>query len=328
MGRREFIKAIAGSAASAWLPPARAQQPGSRPVIGVLEAWSPDASISYLTGFKEGLSAAGYVEGSNVLIEYRSAEANIDRLPALAADLVRDRVTVIVATSIRPALAAKSATNTIPIVFATANDPVRFGLVASINRPGGNATGVSWLTAMLGEKRLGLLHELVPTANTIALLVNPRNANAEANVKQAKDAALQLGVRAKLLNATDAQSLDSGFATLASQRAGALLVLNDPLFVDLRDNIIALAAHHALPAIYSQRLYTDAGGLMSYGASVPEAFRQAGAYTGRILKGEKPADLPVIQSDKFELIINLKTAKSLGLSVPPSLLARADEVIE
>ena len=242
--------------------------------------------------------------------------------------MVRRRVAVIVASAIRAALAAKGATNAIPIVFATANDPVPFGLVKSLNRPGGNATGVSWLTALLGEKRLGLLHELAPAANAVAVLVNPNNANADANVRNAESAARNLGMRTHVAKLPDEQSLDQAFADAVGQGARALLVLNDPLFTDLRLKIIALAARHALPAIYSQREYPDAGGLMSYGASVPEAYRQVGVYSGRILNGEKPADLPVVQSAKFEFVINLKTAKALGLEVPAKLLALADEVME
>jgi putative tryptophan/tyrosine transport system substrate-binding protein len=326
MRRREFI-ALVGGAAAAWPLAGHAQQPAV-PIIGVLEPWSPAASASYLARFREGLNETGYVEGHNVIFDYRSAEGKNDRLPVLADELVRGGAAVIVASAIRAALAAKAATNTVPIVFATANDPVQFGLVKSLNRPGGNATGVSWLTAMLGEKRLGLLHELVPTATVVAVLVNPNNANADANVGNAQAAAHTLGMQVHLLKATDEQSLEGAFAGVVQQRAGLLLVLNDPLFTDLRPQIVALAARHALPAIYSQREYLDLGGLMSYGASVPEAYRQVGIYTGRILKGEKPADLPVVQSAKFELVINLKTARALGLTIPPCVLAIADEVIE
>jgi ABC-type uncharacterized transport system substrate-binding protein len=330
MNRRAFILALGGAAAAPsflWPLAARAQQPAV-PIIGVLEPWSPAASASYVARFREGLNETGYVEGRNVIFDYRSAEGKNDRLPVLADELVRGGAAVIVASAIRAALAAKAATNTVPIVFATANDPVQFGLVKSLNRPGGNATGVSWLTAMLGEKRLGLLHELVPTATVVAVLVNPNNANADANVGNAQAAAHTLGMQVHLLKAIDEQSLEDAFAGAVQQRAGLLLVLNDPLFTDLRPQIVALAARHALPAIYSQREYLDLGGLMSYGASVPEAYRQVGMYTGRILKGEKPADLPVVQSAKFELVINLKTAKALGLTIPPGVLAIADEVIE
>src|SRR5262245_2786124 len=325
MRRRAFIALIGGAAA--WPLAPGAQQPAV-PIIGVLEPWSPAASASYLARFREGLHETGYVEGRNVAFEYRSAQGKNDRLPMLADELVHRGAAVIVASAIRAALAAKAATNTIPIAFATANDPVQFGLVKSLNRPGGNATGVSWLTAMLGEKRLGLLHEVAPTATVVAVLVNPNNANADANVGNARAAARTLGMQVHLLKATDEQSLEDGFAGVVQPRAGLLLVLNDPLFTDLRPNIIALAARHALPAIYSQREYPDLGGLMSYGASVPDAYRQVGIYAGRILKGEKPADLPVIQSAKFELVINLKTAKVLGLTIPPGVLAIADEVIE
>jgi len=324
MKRREFITLVGGAALAPFA--ARGQQ--SMPVVGILESWSPTASTSYLARFRDGLRETGYVESRNVVFEYRSAEDKIERLPQLAADLVRLPVNVLVASAIRAALAAKAATTTIPIVFATANDPISFGLVASLNRPGGNATGVSWLTAMLGEKRLGLLHELAPTATAVAILVNPNNANADANLKNMQAAAKSLGMRTQPLKVPDEQVLENAFAELAAQNTRALLVLNDPLFVDLRDKIIALAARHAVPVIYSQREFPVAGGLMSYGANVPEAYRQVGIYTGRILKGAKPAELPVVQSAKFELVINLKTAKSLGLKVPPMLLSQADEVIE
>jgi ABC-type uncharacterized transport system substrate-binding protein len=268
------------------------------------------------------------LRGRNVAVEYRFAANQNDRLPALAADLVQRQVAVIFGSAIRATLAAKAATSNIPIVFATANDPVQFGLVASLNRPGGNITGTTWLTAALGEKRLGLLHQMAPAAASVALLVNPFNANAERNLQNAQAAALALGLRAHVVKAASEEEFDAALAEASRQRAGALLVLNDPLFTDRRSRLLAAVARHPLPAIYPGRDFVEDGGLMSYGASSADSHRQAGIYAGRILKGEKPADLPVVQPTKFELVFNLKTAKALGLDVPPTLLALADEVID
>jgi putative ABC transport system substrate-binding protein len=275
------------------------------------------------------LNEIGYVEGHNVTVDYRYAEGHYDRLPALVADLIRRQVAVLGAFGgVHTAIAAKAATATIPIVFANGSDPIKFGLVASLNRPGGNITGVSFFTAELEGKRLGLLHELVPRAAAIAALVNPTNANADDQSRELKDAARTLGLELHILNAVSEGEIDKSFATLAQTRAGALLVASDPFFFGRRQQLIALAARHAVPAIYEWRAFAEAGGLMSYGTNQVEAYRQAGIYAGRILKGEKPSDLPVVQTTKFELIINLTAAKVLGLDMPPGLSARADEVIE
>jgi putative tryptophan/tyrosine transport system substrate-binding protein len=264
-----------------------------------------------------------------VTVDYRYAEGHYDRLPALAADLIRRQVAVLCASGgVHTAIAAKAATATIPIVFANGSDPIKFGLVASLNRPGGNITGVSFFTAELEGKRLGLLHELVPRAAAIAALVNPTNANADDQSRELKDAARTLGLELHILNAVSEGEIDKSFATLAQTRAGALLVASDPFFFGRRQQLIALAARHAVPAIYEWRAFAEAGGPMSYGTNQAEAYRQAGIYAGRILKGDKPSDLPVVRTTKFELIINLTAAKVLGLDMPPGLSARADEVIE
>jgi ABC-type uncharacterized transport system substrate-binding protein len=326
MNRRAFISLL-GGAAVAWPLAVRAQQP-AMPVIGFLSPTSPEAMVPLVLALRHGLSETGYVEGRNLAIQYRWAHSQNDRLPELAADLVRHQVAVIVASFVRASLAAKAATSTIPIVFPTANDPIQFGLVASLNRPGGNATGISFLTAALGEKRLGLLHELVPAATVVAVLVNPNNANAEINVNNIEAAARTVGWRIELVNVASERDLESASAILTQRPAGALVVLNDPLFTDLRAEIVALAARHALPAIYGARESVEAGGLMSYGANNTDVFRQAGVYAGKILHGAKPADLPVLLPTRFELVINLKTAKALGLTVPDKLLVAADEVIE
>jgi ABC-type uncharacterized transport system substrate-binding protein len=326
IGRRTFLATL-GGAAAAWPLAARAQQ-SAMPVIGFLSPTSSSVMENLVAALRQGLHETGHVEGQNFTMEFRWAEGQNDRLSALAAELVRRQVAVIVASFIRASLAAKAATSAIPIVFTTANDPVQFGLVASLNRPGGNATGVSFLTAAMGEKRLELVHELVPAARVVAVLVNPNNANAEINVSNLQAAAHTVGIQINLLKVTSEHDIDHAFAGLAQQPAGALVVLNDPLFVERRGQMVALAASHRLPAIYSTRENVEAGGLMSYGASMIDVYRQAGIYAGKILKGTKPADLPVMLPTKFELVINVKTAKALGLEIPDRLVALADEVIE
>jgi ABC-type uncharacterized transport system substrate-binding protein len=328
MKRRDFIKVIACSAV-AWPLAARAQQ-SAMPVIGYLGSESPDVFAGRLRAFRQGLSETGYVEGKNVAIEYRWAENQYDRFPALMADLVRREVTVIVAvTGTPPALAAKAATATIPIVFVTAGDPVALGLVGSLNRPGGNLTGVATLTVELGPKQLEVLRELVPTATIIALLVNPTNpTNAETLSRDLQAAARTLGLQLHVLHASTERDFDAVFASLPRLRAGALVIGSDPFFNSRSQQLAALALRYAIPTMYPFREYAMAGGLISYGNSFADAHRQVGIYTGNILKGEKPGNLPVQQSTKVELIINLKTANALGLTVPLSLLGRADEVIE
>ena len=326
MKRREFITLLGGAAVAVPLA-ARAQQP-AMPVIGFLRGSSIDRSTHLVTVFRRGLKEAGFVEGQNVAIEYRSAEGESDRLPALAADLVRRPVAIIVATGgSAPALAAKAASARIPIV-ASAEDPVRLGLVASLNQPGGNVTGVTLLTTDIGSKRLGLLHELVPTAVIVALLHNPKNPDAERHLQDVQSAARSLGLQIRVLHASNEGEIDIAFVALARERPGPLLVSTDPFLTSRREQSVTLANHYKLPALYEWREFADSGGLASYGPSHTEAYRLIGIYAGRILKGTNPAELPVIQSAKFELVINLKTAKALGLEVPPTLLARADEVIE
>jgi putative ABC transport system substrate-binding protein len=324
MRRREFITLL--GAAAAWPFAAGAQQ--AMPVIGFLGIRAPGEDPQLLTAFRQGLTQSGYVEGQNLAIEYRWAESQYDRLPALAAELVRRRVAVIVATAIPAALAAKAATTIIPIVFTGGVDPIEFGLVASLRRPGGNLTGVTSLTVELGPKRLELLHEAVPTATTIALLVNPTNPNAETQARDAQAAARILGLGLPVLRASTERDLDAAFATLAQLRAGGLVIGSDPFFNSRREQLAALTVRHAVPTIYGYREFAAAGGLMMYGSSLTDSYRLVGVYTGRILKGEKPADLPVQQSTKVEFVINLKTAKALGLTFPLTLLGRADEVIE
>jgi putative tryptophan/tyrosine transport system substrate-binding protein len=325
MRRRDFIAGLGGTAA-AWPIAARAQQP-AMPVIGFLGNESPELWMSRLGAFRKGLSESGYVEGRNVAIEYRWAEGRIDRLPALAADLVRRQVGVIVAVGPGPR-AAKAATTSIPIVFSTGADPVASGLVASLNRPGGNLTGATSLNAELAPKRLELLHELLPTTTIIALLLNPTNVNAETIPGDLQAAARTLGLQLHVLRASTERDLDTAFATLRQLRAGGLVIPNDFFFNARSEQLAALSVRHAVPTIFQYREFAAAGGLMSYGGNFTDNYRLLGIYTSRILKGEKPADLPVQQATKIELFINLKTAKALGLTFPLTLLGRADEVIQ
>jgi putative ABC transport system substrate-binding protein len=326
MLRREVIT-LMGGAVAAWPLTARAQQP--MPVIGYLSPGSPESdSAVRLTGFQQGLNDTGYIEGRNVAIEHRWAKGQNDRLPDLAADLVRRQVTVIVTSATPAALAAKAATSTIPIVFVLGSDPVQAGIVASLNQPRGNITGIALLAVELASKRLDLLHELVPTAAVIAVLVNPTNPGIAPETTNLKDAARALGLQAHVLQASTASEIDAAFETLVGLQASALVVGADTFFTSQRAQIVALAARHALPAIYGVRLFPVAGGLMSYGSDLADGFHQAGVLTGKILKGAKPADLPVQQVVKVELVINLTTAKALGLTIPLTLSGRADEIIE
>jgi putative ABC transport system substrate-binding protein len=325
--RRTFITLLGGAAAG-WPLAARAQQP-TMPVIGYLGS-SPLGPTAYLFPvFRQSLAEAGYVEGQNVTIEYRFAEGRYDRLPELAADLVRREVAVIICAAVTPAaLAAKAATATIPIVFGVGDDPVKLGLVDSLARPGGNATGVNFFIAELGAKQLGLLRELVPAANRVGLLVNPSNPANEFITKEVTVAASAIGVQIDVVHARDSGEIEAAFASLVRNKVEAILIGADGLFFGRRVQVVTLATRYGIPTVYSLREYAEAGGLMSYGTSLTEVYRLFGVYTGRILKGAKPADLPVVQSTTFELVINLPTARALGLEIPPTLLARADEVIE
>jgi putative tryptophan/tyrosine transport system substrate-binding protein len=328
MRRREFITLL-GGAAAAWPLAARSQQ-SVMPVIGLLDFTSDTLVAERLRAFRGGLAETGYVEGQNVVIDFRSAEGQFDRFPALAVDLVRRQVSLIaVPGSVAAALAAKAATKTIPIAFGVPEDPVKLGLVASLPRPGGNATGINFFTTEVMAKRLGLLRELVPAAARLAVLVNPTNVGRGPFTRAELDpAARVLGLQVQFYDASTNQEIDAAYAALVHERPDALFVSSDGFFTSRRVQLIALAARHALPAAYSVREFVEAGGLMSYGTSLTDMYRQVGVYSGRILKGEKPADLPVVQASKFELVVNLQTAKLLGLDVSPMLLARADEVIE
>jgi len=326
--RREFITLL-GGAAAAWPLAATAQQPAPVPMIGYVSARSPDDTAHLVKAFLRGLSERGFIEGRNVTIEYRWALGQYERLAAMAAELVSRRVAVLVATGGEPAaLAAKAATSTIPIVFATGGDPVQIGLVSSYNKPGGNATGINIVTTTLEAKRLGLLHELMPQAVVIGILLNPDLPNAESQLDDLRNAARALHVEIQVFRATTDREIEGAFEIISRQHIGTLLVTADPFFDTRRERLVALAARYVVPTMYHFREYVTAGGLISYGIDTLDAFRQIGVYAGRILRGERPSDLPVFQPTKFEFVINLKTAKALGLDVPPTLLARADEVIE
>jgi putative ABC transport system substrate-binding protein len=327
MRRRNFITLL-GGAAVAWPLAAHAQQP-TTPVIGFLSARSPAEAASVLAAFRQGLGETGYFEGKNVAIEYRWAEGQYNRLPALAAELVSHQVTVITATGGEPsALAAKAATATIPIIFTLGGDPVAAGLVASLNRPGGNLTGMTIMALQMGPKRLELLRQLLPNATAMTMLINPAFPTTSAEARELQDAARSLGLQINVQNASTESQIDTAFTTIVQQRASALIVAGDPFLLGQRDQLVRLAARHAIPTMYFLREFVEAGGLMSYGPNIANEYRQAGVYTGRVLKGEKPADLPVMQPTKFDLVINLKTTKALGLTMPQNLLVAADEVIE
>jgi putative tryptophan/tyrosine transport system substrate-binding protein len=326
MRRREFISLLGGAAA--WVSAVRAQEP--RQVIGVLSGFGLAGFFADLqmAAFVQGLKNAGFVEGRNISIEIRRADGHYDRLPSLAAELVGRNVAAIYTTDVPSAFAAKAATKTIPIVFATGADPVKVGLVDSLSRPKGNLTGISAILSILGPKRVELLHELLPAANTIALLANPGNVNIKTDEPEIRAAADRLKQHLEVLTASTESDLEAAFATMVQHRVGSLIVMPDPFFISRSEQLVALAARHAMPAIYPLRIFADFGGLMSYGGSVLDLNQQAGIYVGKILNGVKPADLPIQQSTKVEMVINLKTAKVLGLAIPPTLLVRADEVIE
>jgi putative tryptophan/tyrosine transport system substrate-binding protein len=325
--RRRQVIALLGGAAAGWPLATRAQQP--MPVIGFLGSQSADTVADYLRAFRQGLKDAGYLEGETISVEYRWAEGRVDRLPDLVADLARRRIAVLVSGGGPASMAAAKAPTSIPIVFMVAEDPVRLGLVSSLARPGGNLTGVNFFAAELAAKRLELLRELVPAAARVAVLLNPsETAIAAANSRDVETAARAMGRELRILNASTRDEIDAAFEILATDRPDALFISSGPFFSDRRVQLAHLATRHALPAIHASRLYPEVGGLVSYGASIASAYRQAANYVGRILKGGKPADLPVVQSSKFDLVINLHAAKLLGLTVPATLLARADEVIE
>ena len=327
MRRREFITLLGGAAAAE--PIAAWGQPGTMPVIGYLDAGSPNSvTAQRMAIFERSLAEAGYSAGRNVAIEYRYAEGEYGRLPTIAAELVRRPVSVLVATTTPPTLAAMAATATIPIVFAVPDDPIKLGLVASLARPGRNATGVSFLFSDLGPKQLGLLHELIPTAGRVGLLVNPNNANVDSVISGVQAAAAALGIQIRLVQASDKAAIDRAFEALVRDKVDGLLVGTDPFFASRRLQLTTLATRHAIPAIYNGRDYAEAGGLITYGTSLTEVYRQVGTYVARILNGARPADLPVVQPIKFDFVINLITAKVLGIKVPPTLSARADELIE
>jgi putative ABC transport system substrate-binding protein len=326
MKRREFITLV-GGAAAAWPVRARAQQPGM-PVLGILTGGTAESFAPFEPAFRKGLNEGGFPAGSNVPFEFGGSNGQVDRLPALAADLVGRRPAVVATQTLSAALAAKGATSTIPIVFVIGEDPIKVGLVKSLSRPGGNVTGVTNFMNVLGTKRLELVSEAVPTAVVLGLLVNPTNPNAQADTGDLQAAAQGLGRRLQVLTAGTERELETAFAAAVEQKVGALFINIDSFLFARREQITALAARHQIPTIHPFREYVAAGGLMSYGASVVDAWRQSGIYVGRILKGSKPADLPVLQPTKFELVINMKAAKALGLEIPPTLLARADEVIE
>jgi len=325
--RREFITVLVGAAAG-WPLAANAQQP-TMPVIGYLYAGSSSAVMPLMPAYRRGLSDTGFTEGQNVSIEYRFAESRYDRLPELIADLIQQKATVIVTAGSTPgALAVKAAVSTIPIVFSVGDDPVKLGLVGSLNRPGGNATGVNFFSTEVGPKVLGVLHQALPSATRVGLLVNPKNLGNENFAREVIAAASAVGVQVDVVKVSDGREIEGGFLALIQNAAAAVLVAPDSLFFSRRIHFAMLAAHHALPSFYSLREHTEAGGLMSYGTNQTDVARQLGVYTGRILRGAKPADLPVVQSTKFELVINAQTARMLGLIVPPALVALADEVIE
>jgi putative tryptophan/tyrosine transport system substrate-binding protein len=326
MRRREFITLL-GGAAAAWRHAVRAQQP-ALPTIGFITLGSQEASASFLAGFRTGLGETGHIEGRNVVIEYRFARNESDRLAEWMADYVRRRVAVIVASGYLAAFAAKAATTTIPVVFGTGGNPVQTGLVSSLNRPGGNLTGATTLAAELGAKRLGLLHELIPSATRFAVLINPTSPNAELLTTEAQTASAALRMPVDILTASNIQEIDNAFASLAQSRPAALVINGNTLFNNRRVQIVTLATYHRIPTMFENRASAQEGGLMSYGAIRNDYERQIGIYAGRILKGEKAADLPVVQGAKFEFVINLRTARTLGITVPPTLLAIADEVIE
>jgi putative ABC transport system substrate-binding protein len=326
MNRRDVMTFITG-AAVAWPLAARAQQP-AMPVVGFLSSASPGPYQPFLSAYHGGLKESGYIEGHNVAMEYRWAQGEYARLPTMADDLIRVRVSVIAAAGTPAALAAQAATTSMPIAFVVVDDPAKLGLVNSLSRPGGNATSVNFFVAELGSKQLGLLHELTPAAVRVGLLVNPTSPPTESVTRDVMAAAAAMGLQIEVVEAKNSPEIEAAFVTLVRNRADALLVGPDALFLSRRVQIATLATRHAIPALYNVREYTEAGGLMSYGTIQTEAYRQFGVYTGKILKGAKPADLPVIQSTKFELVINLPTARALGLEIPATLLARADEVIE